>query len=201
MKLHGHYQLHSKQGTASLSTAHRRFRQHCLLLGIRPTSSPEHHQPLCSESTDSALLFIETWQYWLPLLSPCQWFWRTDYFFSPLRVFSLFLSLFSSCFQEGVLFLQDPNAPHSPPFFLSVFSAWKWLPTLFIFSPLSSPLALHNRQHLCLRFCRLLLHSSDQFPRCSKWSGASLAALQGGDKISVSMPFQHLNSSHPWSNF
>ena len=40
-----------------------------------------------------APLFIESWRYWNPLLSSHQWFWRTDFLFSPLRVFSLFFSI------------------------------------------------------------------------------------------------------------
>ena len=47
--------FHSKQGTTSPHVVHSPLRPCCLLLGIHPTSSPEHHQALSSETSNSEL--------------------------------------------------------------------------------------------------------------------------------------------------
>ena len=76
-----------------------------------------------------ALLFIESWWYWHPLLSSHHCFWGTDFLFSSCECFHSF-SFSPATF--GFFFLYSPDAPHSPPFL--VLSPQKQLSTLCGFS-------------------------------------------------------------------
>ena len=123
----------------------------CLLLGISPTSSVEHHQALSSKTSDSVLQCL-----WNPgsikalFLSPHQWFWEQISCSVPCECFHS-LS-FSPATFGGVLFLHNHDVPHSPHFSLSTKMA-PYSPGFF--SPLVHLSALPICQVLSFKLCRL----------------------------------------------
>ena len=135
-RLHGLYQMLSKQGnhfslcgTWTPQTPMPASGDSPYFLTRAPPGTELQNCRLC------APLFIESWWYRNPLLSSGRWFWETDFLFSSLWVFSLFLPL-SLQLPSGECFSCTPDALHSPPF--SVLSPQKQLPTLHGFSLSSS---------------------------------------------------------------
>ena len=123
--------------TVSPHVAHAPLRPCCLLPWVCPTASPEHHQALRPklQTVHSTVYRI------LVVLKPSPFFpsvvWGTDFLFSPLQVFSLFLSLSQATF-GGVLFLHNHDVPLSPHFSFSLHENGSLLSRVLL-SP-SSPL-------------------------------------------------------------
>ena len=118
---------------------------------------------------------------------------------SPMSVFILSLSFSPSTFRE--CFSWVIPLCHTLPLSLSSLHKNSSLPSMAFLSPAYLS-AMHTCQILWLKLCRLLCYSSDQFPSCSKYCGADLAAFQRQDRLSVSMLLCHLHCSctvcHIW---
>ena len=127
------------RGTTSPLVAYRPLRPCYLLLGIHPASSPEHHQALSSETSDSIvyrILVVLT----PSLFFPISGFGEKSSCSVPYECFHSFSQCLPTFFQGGV-FLHDWCTTLSPFLFLSLSSVCKKkLPTFHGFSLPSSPL-------------------------------------------------------------
>ena len=145
--------MYSKQGNHFSPMTHGPFRLLCLFLAFCPTSSPEHGQALSLGLHTLCSTVYRTLVVLKPLPHPWQRFWGTDFLSSPLRLFSLFLSLSPDTFKGNDFFAQSGCTALSPPFlFLSLSSLCKngSLPSVALWLSLTQIGRASCRERVCL---------------------------------------------------
>ena len=126
---------------------------------------------------------------------PINGFWEQISCPVPCKCFHSFSLFVSSYFQRSTFLAWSWWDALSLFLFLCLLSAKTAPYPLQLFSSTVRLSAPHTCRILFLKLCRLLCESWDQFPRCWKWLGADLAAIQRRDKLRISTLLPHLNSS------